>query len=59
MSDRYVNMRNLQFLLDEVFEIQQLQALERYADYDPEAIKLTIDTARQLADQHLYPSYRA
>ena len=59
MSDRYVNMRNLQFLLDEVFEIQQLQALERYADYDPEAIKLTIDAARQLADQHLYPSYRA
>lgn len=58
MATTYISLRNLRFLLNEVLEIKQLQQFSRYEGYDEEAINLTLDAARQLSDQYLFPCYR-
>jgi alkylation response protein AidB-like acyl-CoA dehydrogenase len=58
MPSQYVHLRNLHFLLFEVLEADQLHQQAYYQDYDKEAFRMTLDTARQLSDQYLYPIYR-
>lgn len=58
MASEYISIRNLRFLLHEVFHAAQLQRYDRYQGYDQDAIDLTLDAARQLADQYLFPHYR-
>ena len=55
---RYISPRNLRFVLHEVLDITPLQASERFAGFDDEAIDFTLDAAEQLADRYLYPAYR-
>ena len=55
---RYISLRNLQFILHEVLDLTQLQASDRFSGYDNEAIDLSLEAARQLADKYLYPAYR-
>jgi butyryl-CoA dehydrogenase len=59
MQHKYIDLRHLRFLLEEVFEIQQLQRYPYYQDYDLEAIRLSLQAAKEIGDQHLYPSYAA
>ena len=54
----YISLRNLRFILHEVLDLDQLRALERYRDFDAEATDMSLDAARDLADQYLYPIYR-
>ena len=58
MAQQYASLRNLRFLLEDVFNIAQLQQYERFADYDPDAINFIIDAAKQIGDQYLYPIHR-
>ena len=55
---RYISLRNLRFILHEVLDLTDLQASERFAGFDDEAIDLSLDAAQQLADRYLYPAYR-
>ena len=57
MEYPYISLRNLRFLLHEVFSAASLQKYERYADYDPASIDMALDAAQQLADQYLFPAY--
>jgi alkylation response protein AidB-like acyl-CoA dehydrogenase len=59
MQNQYIDLRHIRFLLEEVFEIQQLQRYPYYADYDLEAIRMSVQAAKEISDQHLYPSYVA
>ncbi|WP_420460456.1 acyl-CoA dehydrogenase [Neolewinella sp.] len=54
----YISLRNLRFVLHEVLDLGQLRQLERFQDFDEEAIDFSLDAAKQLADQYLYPVYR-
>ena len=54
----YISLRNLRYILHEVLDLDALRQLERYRDFDREAIDFSLDAARQLADQYLYPAYR-
>ena len=54
----YISTRNLQFVLDEVLDLDQVRGLEDYAAFDAEATAMTLDAAKDLADQHLFPYYR-
>lgn len=55
---QYISTRNLHFLLHEVLDLAPLQASERFGAFDKEAIDLSLDAAKQLADQYLWPVYR-
>ncbi|RME96805.1 MAG: acyl-CoA dehydrogenase, partial [Bacteroidetes bacterium] len=57
MQNQYIDLRHLRFLLEEVFEIQHLQRYDYYQDYDLEAIRMSLQAAKEIADQYLYPSY--
>ena len=54
----YISLRNLSFILHEVLEVDQLRQLAAYQDFDREAIDFSLDAAKQLADQYLFPLYR-
>ena len=54
----YVSVRNLKFNLHEVLDLEQLRQFEQFQDFDDEAIDLSLDAAKDLADQYLYPVYR-
>ena len=54
----YISLRNLRFVLHEVLDLNKLRQLERFQDFDEEAIDFSLDAAKQLADQYLYPVYR-
>lgn len=59
MLEQYISSRNLRFMLFEVLDLSPIQSLERFAAYDREAIDMTLDAAKQIADQYLFPYYRA
>lgn len=44
----YVNIENIKFLLHEVFNIKQLQAIDRFSSFDRELVDMTIDASKQI-----------
>lgn len=54
----YVSTRNLRFVLNEVLDLDKLRSFEQYQDFDAETTEMSLDAAKQLADQYLYPYYR-
>jgi len=54
----YVNLRNLKFLLYEVFDAESLTRYEHFKDHDRASFDMILDTAKQIADNLLYPTYR-
>jgi len=57
MSDQYISIDNLKFLLYEVHKAQELQKYEYYKDYDKESIDMMMDAASKIADQILFPVF--
>ncbi len=57
MLNVYHNPRNLTFLLHEVLQVAALKRFERFEAYDTEAINMSLDASRQIADKLLYPVY--
>ena len=55
MADQYLSMDNLKFLLHEVHQVSDLLNYPHYADFDEEGIDLMLDSAKDLADQELFP----
>lgn len=55
---QYVSLRNLKFLLYEVFEAEKLTEYEHFKDHDRASFDMILDTAKQIADTLLYPTYR-
>ncbi|MDW8296420.1 MAG: acyl-CoA dehydrogenase [Raineya sp.] len=54
----YISLRNLKFLLYEVFDAESLTKYEHYKDHDRQSFDMIIETAKQIADNLLYPIYR-
>lgn len=57
MANEYISMRNLKFLVHEVFDIASLSNYEYHSDYNPEMFDMILDTAKQLADTEMFPFY--
>jgi len=51
----YVSVDHLKFLLNEVHDINEVLAQERFADYDSESIDLLLDSIKSWSDQELFP----
>jgi butyryl-CoA dehydrogenase len=58
MAKEYINIRNLKFLLFEVFNIQQVNDLPPYQDYDQEDYNMILEAAKNIGDQYLFPIFR-
>lgn len=58
MAKEYVSMRNLRFVLHELFQVEKLTTYARYADHTKDGFDLMIDSAKQMADTLLHPIYR-
>ncbi|MFZ4426364.1 MAG: acyl-CoA dehydrogenase [Saprospiraceae bacterium] len=58
MAEQYASMRNLRFLLYEVFGADRLHNTPYYEGYDREAFDLALDAAKQISDRYLFPSFR-
>ncbi|MFT6148679.1 MAG: butyryl-CoA dehydrogenase [Saprospiraceae bacterium] len=57
MASEYISMRNLKFLVHEVFDVASLSKYELHSDYNPEMFDMILDTAKDLADAELFPYY--
>jgi len=55
---QYVSLRNLKFLLYEVFGVEGLTKYEHFKDHNKESFDMILDTAKQIADNILYPTFR-
>ncbi|HMN91472.1 MAG TPA: acyl-CoA dehydrogenase N-terminal domain-containing protein, partial [Saprospiraceae bacterium] len=54
----YISIRNLRFLLHEMFQAPSLNQYDYYADYDAEAFDMALDAAKAIGDTYLFPFYR-
>ncbi|MBI1288461.1 MAG: acyl-CoA dehydrogenase [Flavobacteriales bacterium] len=57
MAKEYMSMRNLRFLLHEVFNAEQLTKYERYAEHTKDGFDMMLDSAKQIADNLFFPIY--
>jgi butyryl-CoA dehydrogenase len=57
MLSQYINYRNLRFLLFEMLEANLLNRYAFYTDYDKDAFDMALDSAKTIADTHLFPYY--
>ncbi len=58
MDNSYINSRFLQFLMLEVLNGPELRRHPLFSDFDAEAFLMTLDAAKQLSDNYLYPIFR-
>jgi len=56
--DQFISMRNLKFLLYEVFQIEELCQTPYFQDHNREVFDLTLDTALKIGQDQLRPVLR-
>ncbi|MFY0626851.1 MAG: acyl-CoA dehydrogenase [Reichenbachiella sp.] len=54
----YYSRRNLDFLLNEVFDIEDILDLEIFRKHNKETVKMMLDAAGQLADKEMRPYFK-
>ena len=57
MAKEYVNMRNLRFLMHEIFQAENLSKNPYYDGYNKDVIDMTLDTAKKLGNDLYFPVY--
>lgn len=58
MADQYTSIENLKFLLYDVHKAEDILAHPHYEDYDREAIDILLESAKDMADQQLFPYFQ-
>jgi len=57
MAKEYISIRNLKFMLHEVLDLNTINSLPKYQDYDAEAYDMAIASVKDLSDTYLYPIF--
>lgn len=57
MTD-YLDLKTLQFILNDVMQAKQLYVLDRYKDYDEESVKMLIESMKDYGDKVLHPAIK-
>ncbi len=55
---QYISTRNLRFVLNEVLDLSKVRSFEAHEAFDHDATEMTLDAAKEIGDQHLFPYYR-
>ena len=58
MSDKLVNMRDIQFVLYEMLDVEKLLEYERFAEHSRETFNMALDAAYKLAREVYWPAYQ-
>ncbi len=58
VANPLIDDRDVELILDEVLDLRALAAIPYFADHDRETYEMILDSARQVARESLYPSYR-
>ena len=58
MADKFLSMRNLRFMLYEVFDVVSLTRFSYYGEYDRKMLDMFIQAALELAQGLLWPHYQ-
>ena len=54
-----VNRRDVDFYLDEMFDLGSLLASDRYSEHDRESISAILDLCQNMAEEEFYPLRRS
>ena len=58
MASQWVDVRDLKFILHEVFKIdEQILGKGPFADYDGDTVDMVLDSAAKLAENEIAPTY--
>ncbi len=57
MAEQFINLRNLEFLLYEMFDATQLTKYPYFSDHSKETFDLVISTAMQMGKDMLFPAF--
>ena len=55
MSNEYLSMDNLRFMLFDLLDTEKLLEFERFRDYDKESLDIILDSFKDFGDQECYP----
>ncbi len=55
MAGKFVSMRNLKFLMYEVFDVTALTKMDYYSQHNKKAFDMVLDASMKLAQKMLYP----
>jgi butyryl-CoA dehydrogenase len=58
MPGKFMSMRNLRFLLHEVFELESLTRHDYYRQYDRKMLDMILQAASELAERLLWPAFQ-
>ncbi|NLW92529.1 MAG: acyl-CoA dehydrogenase [Syntrophomonadaceae bacterium] len=58
MADRFASRRNIDFLMNEVFEVASLNRFPYFADHDEETFKMVLDTAQKISEEMMFPFFK-
>ena len=58
MSNKYMSLDNIKFVLFEMLEVQNLCKYDRYKDYDKESFELLLDSTKDYSDKVLFPVFK-
>jgi len=58
MATKFMSMRNLRFLLYEVFDLASLTRHDYYREYDRKMLDMVLQAASELAERLLWPSFQ-
>jgi alkylation response protein AidB-like acyl-CoA dehydrogenase len=58
LAEKFVSMRNLKFLLHEVFDVASLTKYDYYGDYDRKMLDMVLQAAGELAQGLLWPNFQ-
>jgi len=56
-ANQYISMRNLRYLIFDVFEGLELTKLDYYKEHNQDTFNMTLDAAKQIGDAMLFPIY--
>jgi butyryl-CoA dehydrogenase len=58
MAEKFASKRNINFMLYEVFTVEELTGYEFFQDHSRETFDLAVDTVWKLAADVMYPTFR-
>ena len=58
MSNKYVDLETLKYILYDIHKLEDLLARERFQDHDMESLNLFIDSVKEFSDRELHPYFQ-
>jgi butyryl-CoA dehydrogenase len=58
MADKFASRRNIDFMINEVFDVVSLNRFPYFKDHDEETFKMVLDTAMKISTDLMFPYFK-